>query len=95
MKTLLGPRQIERICKALGDPYRMKIVEMVRRDHDWTQCVAVIEEINLAQSTVSHHLKQLVDADILIGIKEGRNTKYQINKEVLNDFVGYLQHLSK
>jgi ArsR family transcriptional regulator len=45
---------------------------------------------NLAQSTISHHLNQLVDADLLHAEKDGRNARYKINQEVLGDYVTYL-----
>jgi ArsR family transcriptional regulator len=95
VKTKLSSKQIERICKALGDPHRLQIVEMIRKEHDWMQCVTIVGELNIVQSTVSHHLKQLVDADILIAIKEGKNAKYVINKEVMNEFIDYMQYLVK
>lgn len=83
-------KRIERISKALGDPYRIKIVEAIRREQDWTQCTVLLEMLDLAQSTVSHHIKQLVDADLLIAEKEGRNAKYKLNREVFAEYINYL-----
>jgi len=90
MNKKLDIKKIERISKALGDPYRIKIVETIRKEEDWTQCTVLLEMLDLAQSTVSHHVKQLVDADLLIAEKEGRNAKYKINKEVFADYVKFL-----
>ncbi|MBW8683600.1 ArsR/SmtB family transcription factor [Chitinophaga rhizophila] len=84
-------KRIERISKALGDPYRIRIVEAIRQDGEWTQCNVLLEMLDLAQSTVSHHVKQLVDADLLIAEKEGRNAKYRLNKEA---FAAYIEYLS-
>lgn len=92
MTTKLDLKRVERISKALGDPYRLKIVEVIRKEQDWMQCTAIVEMIDLAQSTVSHHLKQLVDAELLIAVKEGRNAKYKVNKDV---FAGYINYLSQ
>ena len=91
MNTTLNHKQIEKISKALGDPYRLQIMELIKKQEDWIQCGCIVEQIDLAQSTVSHHIKQLVDADLLIAEKEGRNMRYVVNKEV---FAGYIQFLN-
>lgn len=90
MNKKLDIKKIEKISKALGDPYRIKIVEAIRKEQDWTPCTLILEMLDLAQSTVSHHIKQLVDADLLIAEKEGRNAKYKINKEVFDDYIKFL-----
>jgi ArsR family transcriptional regulator len=86
----MNAKKAERISKALGDPYRLKILEAVKSQNGWLQCGAVLDMIDLAQSTISHHIKQLADADLLIVEKDGRNVRYQINKEVFADYISYL-----
>lgn len=90
MVMKLDLKKVEKISKALGDPYRLKIMEMVKKQRDCLQCTAILEMVDLAQSTVSHHVKQLVDADLLIAEKDGRNASYQINKEVLSAYIRFL-----
>ncbi|SEL33964.1 transcriptional regulator, ArsR family [Chitinophaga rupis] len=85
----MSNREIEKISKALGDPYRLKIVQAICKE-GWMQCGAITDMLDLAQSTVSHHTKQLVDADLLIVEKEGRTIRYGINK---SRFEAYLQLL--
>lgn len=89
---MLDKKQISRISKALGDPYRLKIMEAIKKQEDgcWLQCTAVIDMLDLAQSTVSHHIKQLVDADLLVAEKDGRNAKYKVNKEVFGAYIAFL-----
>ncbi len=86
----LDKRTVERISKALADPYRLKMIEAVKKQADWMQCVAVVEMFDLAQSTVSHHLRQLVEADLLIAEKNGRNAKYLINYDTFTSYINYL-----
>jgi ArsR family transcriptional regulator len=93
MNVKLDLKKIEKISKALGDPYRLKIMEMIRRKKDCMQCTALVETIDLAQSTVSHHMKQLVDADLVVAEKDGRNAKYSINQDVLDAYIRYLNLL--
>jgi ArsR family transcriptional regulator len=86
----LNLQEIEKISKALGDPYRLQILQMVKKQKDWMQCVMITETIDLAQSTISHHVKQLVDAGILLADKDGRNLKFMINKEVMTAYAQFL-----
>jgi len=94
MNKVLSLKEIERISKALGDPYRLKIMDMINKEKDWMQCGSITGCIDLAQSTVSHHVNLLVDADLLITEKDGRNVKYLVNKEVFEAYISYLSHFS-
>jgi ArsR family transcriptional regulator len=85
-------KQIERISKALGDPHRIKIMQTVRQ-REWTQCADICGMIDLTQSAISHHIKQLVDAGLLIPEKEGRNIKYTIDKEVITSYMNFLMEM--
>lgn len=93
MITELNSKQVEKISKALGDPYRLKIMKIISKGEGCVQCCDVSAEFNLAQSTMSHHLKQLIEADLLIADKEGRNLKFEINKEVCNAYASYISNL--
>ena len=95
MNRPLEIREIEKIAKALGDPYRLKIMEAISKQQDWMQCSCIVSMFDLAQSTVSHHLKQLVDADLIVADKEGRNCKYEINREVFSSYINYLSPFAK
>lgn len=86
-------KKIERASKALSDPYRIMMLEAIRKEKDCMQCSAIVSMFELAQSTVSHHMKQLIDADLVIAEKEGRQTKYRINQEGLSDYVDFLKKL--
>lgn len=95
MNQILDLKKVEKISKALGDPYRLKILESIKQEKNWLSCTCILETIDLAQSTVSHHIKQLVDADLLIAEKEGRNAKYIVNKDVLASYIKFLTGLEK
>jgi ArsR family transcriptional regulator len=86
-------KKIEKISKALGDSYRIQMMEAIRSEEGWMPCSVLIEMFDLAQSTVSHHLKQLVEAELLVTEKDGRSSLYKINKEIVNEYVGYLNRL--
>ena len=86
-------KKIERASKALSDPYRIMMLEAIKKQCDWMQCSAIVSMFDLAQSTVSHHMKQLIDAELVIVEKEGRQTKYRINQEGLSVVVNFLNKL--
>ena len=90
MNKKLDIKSVEKISKALGDPYRLKIMDAVNKKEDWCSCTCILDMFNLAQSTVSHHIKQLVDADLLIVEKDGRNTKYLVNKDIFSAYINFL-----
>lgn len=88
-------KKIERASKALSDPYRILMLEAIKKEKDWMQCSSIVSMFELAQSTVSHHMKQLIDADLVIAEKEGRQTKYRINQEGLSEYVNFLNKLEE
>ncbi|HZE85512.1 MAG TPA: metalloregulator ArsR/SmtB family transcription factor [Puia sp.] len=91
MAVKTDSRKLEKMCRALGDPYRIRIMEALRLQQDWVPCTNIIEMFQLAQSTVSHHLKQLVEADLLLYERDGRYSRYRINKEAFGEYVGFLK----
>ncbi len=92
MNAKLDLKKIEKISKALGDPYRLKIMELINKEKCALQCSCIIDKFDLSQSTISHHVKQLIDADLLIAGKDGRNASYQVNKEVFASYIKYLNN---
>jgi len=89
----MDSRKIEKISKALGDPSRIAILQELKKKKDCLYCTEVHEILDLAQPSVSHHLKQLVDADILIPEKEGRNLKYALNDAIIDEYISWLKAL--
>lgn len=64
------------IFKALGDENRIRILKLL---HDGEKCAChLLEELNIGQSTLSHHMKILCDAGIVAGRKEGKWMHYSI-----------------
>lgn len=91
--VMMDIKKIEKISKALSDVSRIAILQQFKKKHDGVYCAEVNDMLDLAQPSVSHHLKQLVDADLLIPEKEGRNLKYSLNQKVLDDYIACLTNL--
>ena len=87
--------EIEKISKALGDPYRLQIIEAVKNRTGQMQCSAINDMLDLAQPTISHHIRQLVDAGLLVAQKDGRTTSYEINHVVMNDYIRFFDTYKK
>lgn len=90
MTAKIDLKKVEKISKALGDPFRLKMMDMIKKQKSACQCTAIVENLALAQSTISHHIKQLVEADLIIAEKDGRNASYRINREVLGAYIRFL-----
>ncbi|MCG2735324.1 MAG: metalloregulator ArsR/SmtB family transcription factor [Candidatus Methanoperedenaceae archaeon] len=71
--------------KALGDETRLRIVSYLLRE-DYCAC-DFSSGINKDQTTISRHLKILVEAGILKYEKKGRNMIYSIKDEKTKDFL--------
>ena len=73
------------MCKALGHPARVMIVNYLKRI-DKCLCGDIVDQLPLAQSTVSQHLKCLKEAGLIKGEVEGPTTCYCLDKTMLEKF---------
>ena len=68
------------LAKALGHPARVQIVRfLLQQGEAVCICGDICEEIPLAQSTVSQHLKMLKEAELIRGEVDGPRICYSIN----------------
>ena len=89
----LSQERLAEIAKALAHPARIKILEQFLecRPHIAREIVA---EFDLAQSTVSEHLRLLRQADLLTATRDGPRTWYCIRRAVLHQFAEAIDDLS-
>ena len=67
-----------RIFKALCDENRVKIIEMLQSGE---KCACrILEELNVSQPTLSHHMKILCDSGIVESRKDGKWMYYRISE---------------
>lgn len=70
--------------KALGDETRLEIMMAVVSSPNAEACVCdLTPDTGLAQSTVSHHLKLLVEAGLLTRTQRGKWAYYALTKDAL------------
>jgi ArsR family transcriptional regulator len=72
------------VAKAIAHPARIAIIELLAEKQDCI-CGDIVNEIGLAQATVSQHLKELKKVNIIKGEIEGRNVCYCINTERMEE----------
>ena len=72
--------EIASIAKVIGHPARVAILQyLIRTEH--CICGDLVDEIGLAQATISQHLKELKLIGIIQGSIEGTSICYCINKQ--------------
>ncbi|HEY4335116.1 MAG TPA: metalloregulator ArsR/SmtB family transcription factor [Puia sp.] len=86
-------KQIEKISKALGDGNRLKILQYLSAKGGCGECSGLPNVVGLAQPSISHHVKILVESGLIDGEKEGRNYSYHLNTGVLNQYLSALGQL--
>lgn len=68
-----------KMLKALSDPKRLKIVDMLSKG-ELCACV-ILEEFHITQPTLSHDMKVLVESGLVNDRREGKNIYYSIDKD--------------
>jgi ArsR family transcriptional regulator len=78
------------VAKALGDPIRMQIVDVLRK-HAGNVCVCeLVPLFDLSQPTVSHHLKVLREAGIVGSERQGLWAYYYVKIDALEELSEWL-----
>lgn len=90
---MIDNKKFEKISRALSDATRITILQQIKKKKGCISCMEVNEMLNLTQPSVSHHLKQLVEADLLIPEKDGRMMSYTLNEHILEDYISKLNSL--
>jgi ArsR family transcriptional regulator, arsenate/arsenite/antimonite-responsive transcriptional repressor len=72
-----------RILKALAEPRRLRMIQELAAAGELS-CGQIGERFPLSQPTISHHLKILHDAGILVVRREGQHGFVSVNKRLLD-----------
>jgi ArsR family transcriptional regulator, arsenate/arsenite/antimonite-responsive transcriptional repressor len=84
-------QRIAAIAKALGDPIRLQLVDVLRK-HAGKVCVCeLVPLFDLSQPTVSHHLKVLRDAGIVASERQGLWAYYYVIPDTLKELSEWLR----
>ena len=80
------------VFKAFCDENRIRILQMLQTGE---KCgCKLLEELNVTQPTLSHHMKILCDSGIVEGRKEGKWTHYKISNDGRNNALKLLEEIT-
>ena len=89
----LSEDKIVSVFKALCDENRISILKLLRSGE---KCACkLLDELNVTQPTLSHHMKILCDSGIVVGRKEGKWMHYSISPEGAAAAAKYLGALTE
>lgn len=84
--------QIALSLKALADPNRLAILNMLTQGE---RCACeLLEELHIHQSTLSHHMRILREAELVSSRKEGKWMHYTLAPEVIGRCIASLEALN-
>lgn len=87
---------LARMFKALGDPTRVKLLSMIAAADDGEACICdMTGPVGLSQPTVSHHMKQLVEAGLAVREQRGKWAYYRVAPDVLGSLAHALAPLGE
>lgn len=79
---------VNRIFKALNDPIRREILELLKEKD--MNAGDIADHFNITKPSISHHLDLLKQADLVISVKNGQYVNYSLNKTVVDDIIQWL-----
>ena len=84
-------KKIASMFKEFCDENRIQILELLQGGE---RCAcSLLEEMQITQPTLSHHMKILCDSGVVIGRKEGKWMHYSISKDGLENVINYLDEM--
>lgn len=86
-------KNIAAVFKALGDATRLEIVSMLFNKE---LCVCdILDAFQMSQPAISHHLRILREAGVVLDRKEGKWVLYRINPSVAEKALSFTESLCK
>ncbi len=79
---------MNRVFKALNDPTRREILELLREKD--MNAGEIADHFNITKPSISHHLDLLKQADLVLSEKNGQFITYSLNSTVVEDIIGGL-----
>lgn len=89
----LDPKKTAAVFKAFCDENRVRILQKLSAGE---QCACqLLDELEVTQPTLSHHMKILCDSGLVNGRKEGKWMHYSISKQGASNALNRLELLTK
>ncbi|MGV8138503.1 MAG: autorepressor SdpR family transcription factor [Mangrovibacterium sp.] len=82
---------MNRVFKALNDPIRREILELLKeRDMNAGE---IADHFNITKPSISHHLDALKQADLVLSVKKGQFVNYTLNRTVVDEIIQWLMSI--
>lgn len=86
-------KKIASMFKAFCDENRLQILQLLREGE---RCAcSILDEMQITQPTLSHHMKILCDSGVVVGRKEGKWMHYSLSEDGLKNVMNYLNEFMK
>ena len=83
--------QVSLICKALSDPNRLRIIQLLTYGE---QCgCELLDQMQITQPTLSHHMKTLEDCGLVSSRRKGKWSHYSLNSDQWTAFRDYIESI--
>ncbi len=91
----MDSRQFQRISKALADPRRYEILSRIARcrDNQEMACSDMRSELPISAATLSHHIKELVNAGLIEVRREGQYAHMKLRRKTWREYLSELRKL--
>jgi ArsR family transcriptional regulator len=91
---MMNTAEVAKISKALADPTRLQIYEEIATHPDM-YCGEIIEKYELSPGTVSHHLKILLEAELIECRRDGQFVHNRAVPETMREYTQALSRLAR
>jgi ArsR family transcriptional regulator len=88
-RSPLTEKQFELIAKALADPRRMQVLEVIAGERE-CPCSKLRDEFPVSKATISHHIKELVRAGLVESHRDGQFLHCEVRRDVLEAYAAEL-----
>jgi ArsR family transcriptional regulator, arsenate/arsenite/antimonite-responsive transcriptional repressor len=88
-RSPLTEKQFALIAKALADPRRMAVLEVIAGERE-CPCQKLREEFPVSKATISHHIKELVRAGLVEAHRDGQYLHCEVRRDVLEAYAAEL-----
>ncbi len=84
---------MNRVFKALNDPTRREILELLKEKD--MNAGEIADYFNITKPSISHHLDLLKQADLVLSEKNGQFITYSLNSTVVEDIIQWLMSFNQ
>lgn len=91
--------ELAEVFKALSNPARLKAVLIIANNQELTTTKEILDNIQLSQSSISRHMKILVDTGLIKtknrSIDKKNNLMYVLNYELFKEVINVLSNINQ